>query len=107
MHNVEYIELAYRRAIFGEIIAFLQRDFTRAFDPDPNKVIISQDLPSTHGSVPQETIQQVINEFQQEDESMRLALLTFEFRKKDDGKEPQGAQGRRRHAPQGQKGRRR
>lgn len=80
--NPAYAYLAYRRAIVGQVVALLKKDYTSAFGGPPDNVIVSEDVFRDEAEVPEAEIHRFINELQQTEESLRLELLKFEFVKR-------------------------
>lgn len=105
--NPVYAQLAYRKAILGEVITFLTNTFTTAYNDEPAKTIVSEDVFREDSDVPLEDVGGYILELQQEEESLRLELAKFEFVKRgEDGKQiAQGAKGNGGNGTQGRKGR--
>ena len=98
--NPAYAALAYRKAIVAELVARLQHDYTAAMGENPSRVIISDEVPKVDSEVPEEEIGMYIEELQQEEESLRLELLKFDFVRRDEQAEevrvkPKAAKGKR------------
>ncbi len=113
--NPAYAVLAYRKAIVGEIIARLQHEYTSAMGEDPSKTIFAEEVPKIDSEVPEEEIGSYIEELQQEEESLRLELLKFDFVRRDEQEakqvrkpqQPKAAAGKRVAATKGKPARKR
>lgn len=104
--NPAFLEVARRKAILHEIVSVLVSDYTSAYNEDPKKKIVSEDVPSRYAGIPPESIEQYINELQLEEESLRLDLLKFEFVRRDDVTSKNSeARGGVRHAQAARQGR--
>ena len=77
--NPVYLEIAYRKAVLGEVISLLRSNYTGAYDDAPKNVIVSEDVLREESDVPEEAVQQLIVDMQQQEESLRLDLLRFDF----------------------------
>lgn len=84
--NPAYAALAYRKAILGELITRLTSEYTGAMGDNPSKVILSGDLVREDSEVPEEEIGMFVEQLQQEEESLRLQLLKFDFVRRDEQK---------------------
>jgi hypothetical protein len=77
--NPVYLEIAYRKAVLGEVISLLRSNYTGAYDDGPKNIIVSEDVLREESDVPEEAVQQLIVDMQQQEESLRLDLLRFDF----------------------------
>ena len=80
--NPAYAYLAYRKAIVGHVVAMLVKDCTSALG-EPEQHISSEDVFRDEAEVPEREIHQFINELQQQEESLRLEMLKFDFVKRE------------------------
>lgn len=88
--NPAYAALAYRKAIIGQVIADLTAHYTSAMGDDPKRVIICEEVLHADAEVPVEEIGMFLGELHQQEETLRLELLKFEFvRRKDEQKAEQ------------------
>lgn len=88
--NPAYAALAYKKAILGEVIARLSGEYTAAMGDQPSRVIVSDDIVREDSEVPEEEIGAFIEQLQQEEESLRLQLLKFDFVRRDEPSEQTG-----------------
>jgi hypothetical protein len=83
--NPVYAKLAFRRAIVVHVASLLNSDFTSSMGSDePEKVIHAEDVFPEDNPVPEDEIQDYVNELELEDEQLRLEMLKFNFVKHDD-----------------------
>lgn len=82
--NPAYAALAYRKAVIAEVIERLNGEYTSAMGDNPSRVIISDDVIREDSEVPEKDIGAFVEELQQEQESLRLQLLKFDFVRRDE-----------------------
>ncbi len=87
--NPAYAALAYRKAILGEVIARLTVDYTAAMGNNPSRVIVCEEVLREDSDVPPGEIGSYLEELQQQEESLRLELLKFDFVRRDEQKAKQ------------------
>jgi len=109
--NPAYAHIAYRKAILGRTIQFLSDNFLALSADEPKDVILCEDVFREDSEVDIRSIEEYIEELQQEEESLRLELAKFDFVKKDEHegfrgkkKEAGGAPGQQAGAEEGRKG---
>lgn len=81
--NPAYVTLAYRKAVISETIARLM-EYTSSMGTKPNRVIISDEVLREDSEVPEREIVGYIEGLQQEEESIRLEMLKFDFVRRDE-----------------------
>ena len=101
--NEAYAQIAYRHAIIGEIIAGLRNDFMALDSDKPQKTIHCEQVFPEDSEVPQGALISVINELEQESESLRIELSKFQLTKNEGknllGKRTENARKRNRSKP--------
>lgn len=86
--NPAYAELAYRKAIVGEMIQLLRDKYTPAYGDEPEKTIVCEDVFRDESDVPQSAIEDYIGELTQQEANLELELNRFEFVKREGEDEP-------------------
>jgi len=86
--NPAFLKLARRRGIIQDQISKLVKECTAAFGLSAVRAIVIEDVPRSVSEIPQEDIQEYINDLQQEEERLRLEMLKFEFVRKEDVQQP-------------------
>jgi hypothetical protein len=87
--NPAYAALAYRRAVLGEVVSLLSREYTEQNGVPAKGVIYAEEISRSDSEVPQEEIGRFMEELQQEEESLRLELAKFDFVRRDEQKPKQ------------------
>lgn len=81
--NPAYLELAYRKAIVGELITMLTNEYTKAYSEQARRKVAAEDVYKEDSEVPEEHIHEFITDLQQEEEHLRLELSKFDFVKRE------------------------
>lgn len=89
--NPAYAHLAYRRSILRAAVALLQQKYTPINGEDPER-IICEEVFQADAEVPEEEINQFVEELQEKEAFLGLEMKRFEFVRQDNGKEqePEG-----------------
>ena len=82
--NPAYAELAYRKAIVGEIIQLLRTGYTAAFGDEPEKEIVSEDTFREDSAVPEVVVVDYIQDLERQEADLELELNRFEFVKREE-----------------------
>jgi hypothetical protein len=80
----EYARIAYRKSIVSELKDHLRGRYLALSSVNPEDTILCTDVFSQDSNVPVEEVQAVVEELEQEEESLRLQLARFSFRKQDE-----------------------
>lgn len=86
--NPAYLQLAYEKAIVGDIIQLLRDKYTGAFGGDPEKTIICEDVLRDDSEVPPWAIEDFIDNLTRKEAELNLELNRFEFVKREGEDEP-------------------
>lgn len=78
----EFAALAYRRATLQDAIVYLQRQYLGVGGLDPKKELISEDVFYAERIVPQDFIQDVVDELTEQRLQVELEMRQYEFGKK-------------------------
>lgn len=86
----EYLRLAYRRTVLSAVRRYLS-DYV-ASDIPAAKTLVCEEALMSDRDVPEEAFQDVLDDVLREEESLRLQMADFEFRRRERGKpeEPKG-----------------
>jgi hypothetical protein len=79
--NPVYAHLAYRRALIVNLIEHLREDCMALGGGDPKKEVVCEEVFREDSIVPEDEIQIVVEELEQESEHLRLELAKFSFGK--------------------------
>jgi hypothetical protein len=82
--NPAYAELAYRKAIVGEVIQLLRTGYTSAYGDEPEKEIISEDTFREDSAVPEMVVVDFIQGLERQEADLELELNRFEFVKREE-----------------------
>lgn len=81
--NPAYAELAYRKAIVGEVIQLLRNGYTAAYGDEPEKEIVSEDVFREDSTVPEGVVVDFIQDLERQEADLELELNRFEFVKRE------------------------
>lgn len=79
--NPAYSHLAYRRALVVHLIDVLREEYMALGGGDPKREVICEEVFRDESVVPEDEIQLVVEELEQESEHLRLELGKFAFGK--------------------------
>ena len=82
--NPAYAELAYRKAIVGEVIQLLRTGYTAAYGDEPEKEIVSEDTFREDSAVPEAVVEAFIEGLERDEADLALELNKFEFVKREE-----------------------
>lgn len=77
--NPAYLELAYRKAIVGEVIQLLRAQYTPAYGDEPEKTVVCEDVFRDDSEVPQAYLEDFIADLTKQEADLDLELNRFEF----------------------------
>ena len=82
--NPAYAHLAYRKTIVAQLKVHLREKYMSLSSPEPEEVMLCEDVFHQDSNVPVEEVQGVVEELEQEEESLRLQMSQFSFSKQEE-----------------------
>lgn len=82
--NPAYAHLAYRKAIIGRVVQFLSDEFLARSSDEAKDVLLCEDVFREDSEIPEETIEEYIEELQMKEQALQFELAKFEFVKRGD-----------------------
>ena len=85
--NPAYKHLAYRRAILRHMANLILDRFVGAGGREPTQTIICEDVFYEDREIPTVDILEYVEELQEQEQSLKLEMNRFEFRRRDDNEQ--------------------
>ena len=82
--NPVYAHLAHRKTIVAHLKVHLREKYMALSSPEPEKTLLCDEVFPQDSNVPVEEVQRVVEELEQEEESLRIQMSQFSFNKQEE-----------------------